>query len=486
MPLSVLLLAAETFLVPWTPAPASSACRGVRVCGARAVAPLDDSHDNAARPIPPPLPDTNDPFVLLGIDRSSAGDMGAIKSAFHRLAKAYHPDVAADESTPEPVKRRMHEDFSAINAAYEVLRNDDGLFGGAAVRDAAAHAGFAEEEDLPWYARPWYERGAGSRAAGSRAGPGPGPGPEFAPRPRRRPRPSNPASGGGGPGSHGFVGFMDWEQRTAAREQNTNGYAGPGAEWDTSGYVDAEWEEVDPFAESATTNATSAPADAAPRPSAADGTAAAEEEERPDRPPDEDEPVDPAGVPKRAPGPAGEAPVGSAPHSDELAAAGERCKSLERRLERAEQVVAATRREKEMLLAKLRAGVATHAEEMAAIGERCRSLQERLDWANGLAEGAKREREALDERVRRAEQLAEKAEGERTSLEGRLHSAEQQVASTKREKEHLEDMLQTMALKHMQEKAPLQGKIDSLEAEVSALRRPWYQQPPRAQGYRGR
>ena len=47
-------------------------------------------------------------------------------------------------------------------------------------------------------------------------------------------------------------------------------------------------------------------------------------------------------------------------------------------------------------------------------------------------------------------------------------------------------MLQTMALKHMQEKAPLQGKIDSLEAEVSALQRPWYQQPPRAQGYRGR
>ena len=38
--------------------------------------------------VPPPLPVTNDPYLLLGIDPALAGNLKAIKRAYHTLAKA--------------------------------------------------------------------------------------------------------------------------------------------------------------------------------------------------------------------------------------------------------------------------------------------------------------------------------------------------------------------------------------------------------------
>jgi curved DNA-binding protein CbpA len=54
-----------------------------------------------------------DPFLTLGLtpDASPA----AVKSAWRRLARTHHPDLAADDRTARAATRRMAE----INAAYE-------------------------------------------------------------------------------------------------------------------------------------------------------------------------------------------------------------------------------------------------------------------------------------------------------------------------------------------------------------------------------
>ena len=57
-----------------------------------------------------------DPYEVLGVDRkASAAD---IKGAFRRLAKKLHPD--ANKNDPKAASR-----FAEINAAYEILGEDD-------------------------------------------------------------------------------------------------------------------------------------------------------------------------------------------------------------------------------------------------------------------------------------------------------------------------------------------------------------------------
>ena len=71
---------------------------------------------------PTPLPDTTDPFVLLGLDPSNpTADKKEIKRAYKRQAMKYHPDVVINtDSTPEE-RKRASEEFAKINAAYEIL-----------------------------------------------------------------------------------------------------------------------------------------------------------------------------------------------------------------------------------------------------------------------------------------------------------------------------------------------------------------------------
>jgi DnaJ-class molecular chaperone len=57
-----------------------------------------------------------DPYEVLGVDRkASAGD---VKSAYRKLAKKLHPD--ANKNDPKAAER-----FSELNAAYEILGEDD-------------------------------------------------------------------------------------------------------------------------------------------------------------------------------------------------------------------------------------------------------------------------------------------------------------------------------------------------------------------------
>ncbi|MGB0100017.1 MAG: DnaJ domain-containing protein, partial [Nocardioides sp.] len=54
---------------------------------------------------------SQDLYELLGVDRDADGD--AIKKAYRRLARQYHPDVNPD---PEAQER-----FKEVSLAYEVL-----------------------------------------------------------------------------------------------------------------------------------------------------------------------------------------------------------------------------------------------------------------------------------------------------------------------------------------------------------------------------
>ena len=119
IPLHVLLYV--YLLSPSVPLRPSVAC--YRTPPPIAVAPDID----ASGAIPPPLPHTTDPFTLLGIDPSSSGDMNAIKSAYHRKAKVYHPDASVSKETPEHIRKRVNADFSLIQAAYEELKDNGGM-----------------------------------------------------------------------------------------------------------------------------------------------------------------------------------------------------------------------------------------------------------------------------------------------------------------------------------------------------------------------
>ena len=126
----LVLLATEALVVWGPPGGAPPASRAQALCRRRIPQRLaSPSMDEEAATVvyPPHLPDTNDPFELLGLDISAAGDMSAIKGAYKRQAKAYHPDASVTSSTPEEVKLRINSDFSAINSAYEELRENDGM-----------------------------------------------------------------------------------------------------------------------------------------------------------------------------------------------------------------------------------------------------------------------------------------------------------------------------------------------------------------------
>ena len=72
--------------------------------------------------IVPPLPDTDDPFLLLGLNYHSPPETTEdIRKAFLKMAKKYHPDsISADTTAAE--RDLASTNFSKINNAYQLLK----------------------------------------------------------------------------------------------------------------------------------------------------------------------------------------------------------------------------------------------------------------------------------------------------------------------------------------------------------------------------
>jgi len=64
---------------------------------------------------------SNDPFVVLGLEPSPNLDKKAIKRAYKRLALQYHPDMTTTKDSSAEDKRIASDRFAKINWAYEIL-----------------------------------------------------------------------------------------------------------------------------------------------------------------------------------------------------------------------------------------------------------------------------------------------------------------------------------------------------------------------------
>ena len=60
-----------------------------------------------------------DPYAILGVPRGSAWD--DVKAAYHRLAKAYHPDRYSSAELPREVADYLAAMARRVNAAYAAL-----------------------------------------------------------------------------------------------------------------------------------------------------------------------------------------------------------------------------------------------------------------------------------------------------------------------------------------------------------------------------
>ena len=120
---------------------------------------------------PSPLPDTTDPFVLLGLDPNNpTADKKEIKRAYKRQAMRYHPDVViSTDSSPEE-RRRASEEFAKINAAYEILSGKGS--GGAGVGAGRSGAGSRGDKggSGSWAYQPPHRRSGASSSSSYSAG----------------------------------------------------------------------------------------------------------------------------------------------------------------------------------------------------------------------------------------------------------------------------------------------------------------------------
>ncbi|KAL7539785.1 hypothetical protein ACHAWF_006504 [Thalassiosira exigua] len=75
------------------------------------------------------MPNTNDPFELLGLDyRNPPETAEEIRRAFLKMAKKYHPDAVASDATREE-RERASLYFARINSAYQLLKDKQEMLG---------------------------------------------------------------------------------------------------------------------------------------------------------------------------------------------------------------------------------------------------------------------------------------------------------------------------------------------------------------------
>ena len=119
------------------------------------------SPDNDAKKTkskPPPLPASDDPFLLLGLS-SPTVDATEIKRAYRKRAMRYHPDVILDADSGKEERDVASRNFARINAAYETLTGGDksggiGGGGGAGNASGASSSSYGGYDRRPPHRRP--------------------------------------------------------------------------------------------------------------------------------------------------------------------------------------------------------------------------------------------------------------------------------------------------------------------------------------------
>ena len=72
-------------------------------------------------------PDKEDPYVILGVDRSVSSD--DLKRAYHKLVKENHPDSLIARGVPAEFVRLATDKLASINGAYERIQRERGIVG---------------------------------------------------------------------------------------------------------------------------------------------------------------------------------------------------------------------------------------------------------------------------------------------------------------------------------------------------------------------
>jgi len=70
-------------------------------------------------------PDREDPYVILGVDRSSSDE--DLKRAYHMLVRENHPDSLIARGVPEEFVRLATEKLASINGAYDKIKKERGI-----------------------------------------------------------------------------------------------------------------------------------------------------------------------------------------------------------------------------------------------------------------------------------------------------------------------------------------------------------------------
>jgi DnaJ like chaperone protein len=70
-------------------------------------------------------PDREDPYVILGVERSIADD--DLKKAYHKLVRENHPDSLIARGVPAEFVKLATDKLAAINGAYEIVKKQRGI-----------------------------------------------------------------------------------------------------------------------------------------------------------------------------------------------------------------------------------------------------------------------------------------------------------------------------------------------------------------------
>eukprot|EP00565_Helicotheca_tamesis_P002022 CAMPEP_0185730496 /NCGR_PEP_ID=MMETSP1171-20130828/10055_1 /TAXON_ID=374046 /ORGANISM="Helicotheca tamensis, Strain CCMP826" /LENGTH=495 /DNA_ID=CAMNT_0028399553 /DNA_START=177 /DNA_END=1661 /DNA_ORIENTATION=- len=118
---------------------------------------------------PPPLPNTDDPFILLGLSSPTTSKKD-IKRAYKRMALRYHPDVVINSHSTDEDKKKANDNFARINGAYEALSGKGTESGTAAAgRGSSSNSSYRSSTRPPPHRRT-SSYGASDRSRSSNAG----------------------------------------------------------------------------------------------------------------------------------------------------------------------------------------------------------------------------------------------------------------------------------------------------------------------------